>query len=1124
MRDKQELTHRLCPSGHQAVLGQRLCFTCGWVFSILSGEFIGESYEVQGSQFYGGQRYYHVKQGASLFVIAEFIEFLPYSERVDVFSRLKQVFPSLVQDFLYHEQTSFNLFYVVYTDVYAEKLRHNLRKKLADEGLLDESELQAVFFQWRDVVAQLKAKGLVLPACHTELMHYSGEELSILNLHHCVSLESEYIFPQRWEGVHAPFFKLLSFDLKFNQKLFLAAEYTFLAELITGLRAEDFYPEPIVFQSYRALFLKSFLELWKEYTLTFDSPILLQNTGIYRQETPLMASFKEANVHFHQGKTYYQEKKIADALVCFEQAREVFRLGVQIPRYIALCHREHYDSAYFDGLSKALREEPLACLYFEQAQGYKETGRLSSAIASFQEALRVQAFYPEAHFALAETYVLKEKDGLAEQSYRQAIQQRASAEYYRVFRQFLIDRFRYEEARALPEFISTGSQRLVSDALHFLRSPHRALCPLGHKNSLDGAICQVCKAPLALAPGNDVAHYLVEDVLQYRQKEGEQFKGALYRASKEGQVFFIKEYVIYNRVNSFEKAFGFLRDIRHEQLLPLEDIVTHEGFGYLVFPWHQGVLLSDYLQKHHIIPEKQQITFFLSFLSLLYYLQDSKLVHGDIKPENILLTVDGPLLIDTDSLLYIDSIPPFRRPVYTFPYSAPEQKHKRLHLTSDAYGMAVTFIRAFSGISPLYFYYFDTQNFENWEQYTLHLESSIIQWIKQNTLHESEKRQPLTKETLQYLFDLKYKQAGIRAGDQNGSILLDHYSRLRTISDINVLETEVKNLLLLDSSSLSLLLMAKALHRLGQWQSALEHVKRSMKLFPRNVRAAWLMAEIYESRELNQQAIQAYLLSIDHCGTFFGPHLWVARLFSKMGEMKSAILMYKKALMYAPYLPEITFELIDVFIQTQQLSNAETLLRDLRKNSTLGHADRFASASILAKVLALQGLHREALKELNEGLILRPVDQGLHLDIALNAFALKAWPEVEKSLFCILSEDRNHPEALYLLSQMYVEMRDFEKARDTLSFLLDKASWRPLEVRFQLARAYTYLGELDKAQAIYEALLPFQQTVALYVNLGNLHVLKNEKRAARFYFEKAQTILPDSLVVANRLQELSADI
>ncbi len=1114
------LNQKRCPSGHQAAEGQRLCLTCGWLFEVPSGQFIGESYEVRSSQFYGGQRYYRVSKGQSSFVIAEFIEFLPYAERENAFSRLNRIFPELVQDFLYYEQGSIKLFYVVYAADYAERLDNNLRNDLLSEGLLEESRVRDIVFRWRALADNLKTEGLVLPAFHLELMHHDDTSLSILNLHHCVPVESDFIFPQRWEAFHSPFFKLLAFDLSFNQKLFRAAEYSFLAELITGLRAEDFYPEPISFQSYRSLFLKSFLQLWEQYATSFDASLLLNMTGIYRPETPLMTSIKTATIHFNVGKTHYQKKDFAEALRCFEQAREVFRLGAQIPRYIALCYQD-YGTAYFDGLSKALREESLACFYFDQAQGYKATQRLTSAIASFQEAVRIQTFYPEAHFALAESYVLKEKDVLAEQSYRLAIQQRGSAQYYRAFRQFLMDRLRYEEARELPEFSSTGSQRRLSDERSSFASLHEVLCSLGHKNSLDDALCQVCEEPLALALGVEIDGYTVQEVLQHRQKDGEQFKGALYRVEKAGASFFVKEYVVYTRVKSFEKAFGFLREIRHEQLLPLEEIVTHKGFGYLIFPWRQGVLLSDYLQKHHVIPHAQQSTFFLSFLSLLYYLQDSKLVHGDIKPANILLTADGPLLIDTDSLLYLDSIPPFREPVHTFPYSAPEQRSKKLHLTSDAYGIGVTFIRAFTGISPLYFYYFDTQSFEKWEKHALHLPLPITQWIRQNIQHDRDKRSPLSKETLQYLFDLKYKEQTGRGISQSHLTLLKHYSALNTATDLEVLERDIKSLLLLDSSSLSLLLVARAYWRLGKWQDALKHLKQAIKLSPRNVRAAWLMAEIYESRDLLQQAVQAYLLSVDYCGDFFGPHLWVARLLHKMGEIKPAIIMYKKALDYAPYLPEITFELIDLFIQTQQLSNAETLLRHLRTNHTLSHVDRFAVASLLAKVLALQNAHQEALKELDEALILRPEDQGVHLDIAVNAFALKDWKRVDDAIFFILSQNKTHPEALYLLSQMYIEVRDFEKARDTLSFLLDKVSWRPLEVRFQLARAYTYLGELDKSQAIYEALLPFQQSLALYINLGNLHLIKKEEQAAKFYFEKAAALSPNSAVVTERLQQLT---
>jgi len=73
----------------------------------------------------------------------------------------------------------------------------------------------------------------------------------------------------------------------------------------------------------------------------------------------------------------------------------------------------------------------------------------------------------------------------------------------------------------------------------------------------------------------------------------------------------------------------------------------------------------------------------------------------------------------------------------------------------------------------------------------------------------------------------------------------------------------------------------------------------------------------------------------------------------------------------------------------------------------------------------------------------------------LNAFSLKQWDVVQKELAFILEEQEYHPESLFLLSQTYIEIHDFEKARDALSALLNTSNWNPVEVRFQLARAYT---------------------------------------------------------------------
>ena len=67
-------TVKSCPSGHSAAEGQRLCITCGWIYPILKGEFVGP-YQVEKHVTYRGQRYYLAYKDDVSFLISEFIEF-----------------------------------------------------------------------------------------------------------------------------------------------------------------------------------------------------------------------------------------------------------------------------------------------------------------------------------------------------------------------------------------------------------------------------------------------------------------------------------------------------------------------------------------------------------------------------------------------------------------------------------------------------------------------------------------------------------------------------------------------------------------------------------------------------------------------------------------------------------------------------------------------------------------------------------------------------------------------------------------------------------------------------------------------------------------------------------------
>ena len=87
-------------------------------------------------------------------------------------------------------------------------------------------------------------------------------------------------------------------------------------------------------------------------------------------------------------------------------------------------------------------------------------------------------------------------------------------------------------------------------------------------------------------------------------------------------------------------------------ILPPLDIFTEDKFGYAVYEYSTFNNLQDYLKKKGKLTEIQLLDILKQIRDAYKYIKDNKLIHGNIKPTNILVDEKDKLIIKlTDFLI-----------------------------------------------------------------------------------------------------------------------------------------------------------------------------------------------------------------------------------------------------------------------------------------------------------------------------------------------------------------------------------------------------------------------------------------------------------------------------------------
>jgi serine/threonine protein kinase len=179
---------------------------------------------------------------------------------------------------------------------------------------------------------------------------------------------------------------------------------------------------------------------------------------------------------------------------------------------------------------------------------------------------------------------------------------------------------------------------------------------------------------------------------------------------------------------SEEDTEKFLREaqtlarLNHPHIVRVLDYAVQEGIPFLVMEYApRGTLRTVHASKMPL-PLETVVSYVQQVASALHYAHQQRLIHRDVKPENMLLTErDEVLLSDFGIALFAPQTlsvgtQEMAKPMAgTIPYMAPEQIRGEPRPASDQYALAVVVYEWLAGKKPFSGSFFEILNQHLWQ-------------------------------------------------------------------------------------------------------------------------------------------------------------------------------------------------------------------------------------------------------------------------------------------------------------------------------------------------------------------------------------------------------------------------
>ncbi len=154
---------------------------------------------------------------------------------------------------------------------------------------------------------------------------------------------------------------------------------------------------------------------------------------------------------------------------------------------------------------------------------------------------------------------------------------------------------------------------------------------------------------------------------------------------------------------SFRKEARIIAGLVHPHIVRLLDFDVKEGMPFLVMAYAPNGTLRRRHARGEMVPVATVVPYIRQIASALQYVHEHKLIHRDVKPENLLVGAEGELLLSDFGVAIIAQSsrePNLQGIGGTVAYMAPEQIQSKPGAASDQYSLGVVVYEWLTGERP----------------------------------------------------------------------------------------------------------------------------------------------------------------------------------------------------------------------------------------------------------------------------------------------------------------------------------------------------------------------------------------------------------------------------------------